>query len=64
MWIKCKRCGGYGQVLVINDFAPGLSSTLAAKCPACDGMGKFYWSTPMATWDGDEQAVLPSAQEG
>lgn len=37
--MKCQECNGYGQVAIRNNFAPCLSSVLAARCPECDGTG-------------------------
>ena len=41
--MKCFRCSGTGSILARNGidftFSPGLSSTVACRCPVCNGSG-------------------------
>jgi DnaJ-class molecular chaperone len=46
MKIKCEQCNGTGSILARNGinftFSPGLASTMASRCPRCDGLGVRY----------------------
>ncbi len=53
--MKCRECNGTGSILARNGidfmFSPGLSSTVACKCPECDGFG-VRWCDPKDRWEG------------
>ena len=44
--MRCEYCHGLGKLLARNGidfpFSPELSSTVAYKCPECDGSGFGY----------------------